>query len=331
VSEPKLVSIGIPTYNRARLLAQAIESARQQSYPHLEIIVCDDGSTDATGDQVGRFQDARLRYHRNDRNLRPPANWNQCVRLARGEYFALLPDDDVYYPNFVAEMLAVLERQPALAFAQCAYDVADEHLRLVRPVRPGAAAFMLQGEAALQWQFQRLDCLPAALLFRRAAILAAGLWREDYWDDWAFILRLAYWPGFTYVPLALAINRQHGQNLNRQLARGRRDALADLISQQADVFGWALPASPALVALRAGLDRQLSQHAILSTLGAVRRGDWRLAALQWRRAHQLYALAASDPRWLSLWWRMRAERLRAAQERLAAQSRAPLLSLNPPG
>jgi hypothetical protein len=156
-------------------------------------------------------------------------------------------------------------------------------------------------------------------------MLEVGLWREDYWDDWAFILRLAFRDGFTYLPRCLAINRQHGQNLNRQLARGRRDALADLISQQADVFGAALPASPGLVALRARLDRQLSQHAILGTLGALRRGDWRLASRQWQRAHQLHALAAADVRWLRLLWRLHREQQRAAREQAAAERRPPLL------
>jgi glycosyltransferase involved in cell wall biosynthesis len=169
-----LVSIGIPTYNRARLLAQAIESARRQTYPHVEIIVCDDASTDNTSEQVARFQDPRLRYHRNDRNLRPPASWNQCVRLARGEYFTLLPDDDVLYPEFAAELVAALDQQPELGFVQCAYAAADEHLRLLRTVLPASAEVTLRGEAALEWQFRELHCLPATL-GRLGLYLAPGV------------------------------------------------------------------------------------------------------------------------------------------------------------
>ncbi|MCC6191737.1 MAG: glycosyltransferase family 2 protein [Anaerolineales bacterium] len=326
MNSSRLVSIGIPTYNRAGLVVQAIQSVRQQTYPHLEIIVSDDCSSDDTAARVSRIPEPRLLYHRTAGNLRPPRNWNECVRLAHGEYFALLPDDDVYYPEFIAEMVGCLEQQPEIAFVQCAYDVADLELRPLRAVLPAPDPLTLRGERALRWQFQGLHCLPATLVFRRAAMLAAGLWREDYWDDWAFILRLAYRLGFTYLPRRLAITRQHGQNLNRRLARELRDAIADLINQQADVFGAALPATSGLVALRARLDRQLSQHCLLSALGALRRGEPRLAWRRLQRAHQLYALAGADLGWLKLGWRIRREQRRAARARVAARSKPPLMT-----
>ncbi len=80
------VTVLIPTFNRARHLRQAIESALRQDYTTLEVIVSDNASTDDTGDVVGQFTaDRRLCYHRNDTNLGMIANWRQAMQeLATG-------------------------------------------------------------------------------------------------------------------------------------------------------------------------------------------------------------------------------------------------------
>lgn len=326
------VSVGIPTYNRAGLLAQAIQSVREQTFTDWELIVSDDCSTDDTPAVVAGFQDPRIRYHRTAANLRPPRNWNECVRLAQGEFFALLPDDDVWQPEFLAVMSAALRQHPEAGFAQCRLANVDADLRPFATLPPQATrAFGLAGEAALAWQFETLSCPPVCLLFRRAAMLPLGLWREDYWDDWAFILRLAFRRGFWFEPQVLAANRVHGQNLNRVLHRQGIDTIQELINQQADVFGEALPATPALIALRAKLDRQLSEHCILLALGAARRGQGRRALFHLRRARQLYALAGLDPGWIGLLIRLRRQGAQDRRQRAAAAQRAPVVQLGTEG
>jgi len=320
-----VVSVGIPTYNRSALLLQAIQSVLQQTYRDFEIIVSDDCSSDNTAEVVAEIRDARIMYHRTATNLRPPRNWNECVRLARGEFFALLPDDDVYCPEFLAELVRTLQAQPDVGFAQCGFYSVDTQLRCLRPVLAHDTSFVLNREQALIWHIEHLTCIPATLLFRRSAMLEMGLWREDYWDDWAFILRLAYRRGFVFVPKLLACNRVHAQNLNLRLQDEGRDAILDLINQQADVFGEALPATPALVALRARLDRQLSQHCVLLAFGALRRRDWASAQFHWTRAQQLNVLAGLDLGWVGLWRELRAQVRQAMEQRQAAQTRAPVI------
>jgi glycosyltransferase involved in cell wall biosynthesis len=315
-----LVSIGIPTYNRSALLRQAIQSVLQQTCQDFEVIVSDDCSTDDTAAVVAGFGDARLRYQRTPYNLRPPRNWNECVRLARGEFFALLPDDDVYCPTFLERMTRALAGEPAAGFAQCGFYAVDERLRPYKTVLPSPPAPFCQGEEALIWQMERLECIPAALLFRRAALLDLGLWREDYFDDWALIVRLAYRRGFVSVPAPLACNRLHGANLNLQMRSAGDDIILHSINQMADVFGAALPATPRLEALRARLERQLSEHCVLLALGALRRADWQKARFHFARARRLYALAGLDPRFIGLALRIRRQ-LRQERRRLAAAQR----------
>jgi glycosyltransferase involved in cell wall biosynthesis len=100
-SRRPLVTIGIPTYNRADYLRQTLQSAVDQTYPNLEIIVADNCSTDATGDIVTGFGDRRITHVRHAANIGGQNNCNFCVSRAQGAYFLLLHDDDLIDPDFV--------------------------------------------------------------------------------------------------------------------------------------------------------------------------------------------------------------------------------------
>lgn len=108
VTPGPLVSIAIPTYNRAAgLLRETLASARAQTYPHLEIIVCDNCSPDHT-EAYMREQaaaDPRIRYFRHAVGLKPNDNFNFGLQQARGAYFLLLHDDDLIEPDFVEACL----------------------------------------------------------------------------------------------------------------------------------------------------------------------------------------------------------------------------------
>jgi len=97
-----LVSIGIPTYNRASgYLRETLESALAQTYPNLEIVVADNCSPDNTRAVVEGYGDRRIRYFRHDAGMKPNDNFNFCLQQARGTYFLLLHDDDTIDPDFV--------------------------------------------------------------------------------------------------------------------------------------------------------------------------------------------------------------------------------------
>ncbi len=97
-----LVTIGIPTYNRADdYLRQTLESALNQTYHNLEVIVSDNCSPDNTEAVVRSYTDLRIRYFRQTRGLKPNDNFNFCLKQAKGSYFLLLHDDDVIDKDFV--------------------------------------------------------------------------------------------------------------------------------------------------------------------------------------------------------------------------------------
>ncbi len=107
------ISILIPTYNRARYLADALESALAQDYPNYEVVVSDNASTDGTAEVVARYlADPRLRYYRNPENLGIGANWTKLLYdYARGDYGKCLPDDDYLVdPKHLQKAMAIIRR-----------------------------------------------------------------------------------------------------------------------------------------------------------------------------------------------------------------------------
>lgn len=126
-----LVSVVLPTHKRAHLLPYAIANVLEQSHGNLELIVVDDCSPDHTAEVVARFDDPRLRYHRNASNLKLPGSLNQGFALARGQCLTWTSDDNLYAPTAIERMVA------RLAGGDCDFVYADYHLFGVSDERTG--------------------------------------------------------------------------------------------------------------------------------------------------------------------------------------------------
>jgi hypothetical protein len=105
-----LVSIGIPTFNRAAGLRRAAASALGQTHRHLELVISDNGSSDETPDVCARLaaSDQRVRVIRHPANRGPIANFNAVIDAFRGEYAVLLADDDWLDADYVSRCLSVI-------------------------------------------------------------------------------------------------------------------------------------------------------------------------------------------------------------------------------
>ena len=112
-----LVSVVIPAYNAEAFLGDAIDSILAQTYPHFEIIVIDDASTDGTWAVAQRRADTdpRIRVHRNADNLGIAGNRNRGVTLARGKYLAWQDADDISMPSRLEKQVRLLEAHPDVA------------------------------------------------------------------------------------------------------------------------------------------------------------------------------------------------------------------------
>jgi hypothetical protein len=131
VPQAPLISICIPTYNRALYLGEAISSALAQKYPHFEVLVVDDGSTDGTEAVVRACHDPRLRYVRQDNKGRPAAR-NRCVREAKGEFILWLDSDDILLGGVLRDYLRALWQTPDVDVLYGDLESVNERLQRLR-------------------------------------------------------------------------------------------------------------------------------------------------------------------------------------------------------
>lgn len=115
MSSQVLVSVVIPTYNRAFLLPRAIESVRRQTHTRLEILIVDDGSKEDIARVVNGIRDDRIRYIRHEKNKGLPAARNTGILAARGDVVAFLDDDDEWRPDKLEKQLVALKKFDAVA------------------------------------------------------------------------------------------------------------------------------------------------------------------------------------------------------------------------
>ncbi|MEQ8965627.1 MAG: glycosyltransferase family 2 protein [Azospirillaceae bacterium] len=127
-SRPPAVSIGMPVYNGADYVAEAIESVLAQSFGDFELIVADNASTDATAAIAARYAEAdpRVRLIRHEANLGGAPNFNFVFGEARAPLFKWAAHDDVLEPDYLSETTALLARRPDAVIAHCASAVIDE-------------------------------------------------------------------------------------------------------------------------------------------------------------------------------------------------------------
>jgi hypothetical protein len=109
-----LLSLALPVYNGERYLAAALDSLQAQTLTHWELLVCDNASTDGTGEIVARYAaaDPRIRYVRHERNLGSAANHNYGFHHTTGEFFAWVHADNLYHPDYFAACVEHLTHDP---------------------------------------------------------------------------------------------------------------------------------------------------------------------------------------------------------------------------
>lgn len=122
-----IVSVITPTYNCADFIGQTIESVQSQDYPHWEMIIVDDCSTDQTKDIVARYSqaDPRIRYYCLDHNSGAARARTEAMKIAQGDYMAFLDSDDLWTPDKLSRQLAFMQKTGA-AFSCTAYEQIEE-------------------------------------------------------------------------------------------------------------------------------------------------------------------------------------------------------------
>src|SRR5690606_21798140 len=128
------VSIAVPVYNGERYLRASLDGLLAQTFTDFELVIADNASTDGTEAICREYvaRDARVRYHRNERNLGGPGNFRRVFQLSRGEYHKWSTADDLWHPTLVEKCVAVLDARPDVVLAYPRSNIVDAEGRVVR-------------------------------------------------------------------------------------------------------------------------------------------------------------------------------------------------------
>ena len=213
-----LVTIAIPAY-KAAFLHETIASALAQTYPTLEVLIVNDHSPEDLSSVVKAFDDPRIRYYVNPQNLGatdPSANWNECLRLATGDFFCLLCDDDRYAPTFVETLLQLSQRYPQCHVFRSGVRITDA-AGTETDFFPSSPDWETVEE--YMWHVYRgyRRQTISEFMFRRSAMVEAGGYvRQPYaWgSDYLSIYHFALQGGIASTAQRLMTFRDSGRNLS---------------------------------------------------------------------------------------------------------------------
>jgi len=205
-----LVSVVIPCFNQAHFLTEAIESVFAQTYPHVEIVVVDDGSTDNTSEIAARYPGARCVRQENS-GLAGARNTG--LRRSNGEYLVFLDSDDRLLPDAIQLGLESLAERPECAFVSgqsrvIAQDGGVLWERQPQPAERDSYAALLR---------RNYIATTAVVLFRRAVFEAVGVFDTsvDACADYEMYLRIARtYPVCSHDRVVIDY-RLHGGNMSR--------------------------------------------------------------------------------------------------------------------
>ncbi|HVB88286.1 MAG TPA: glycosyltransferase [Candidatus Dormibacteraeota bacterium] len=246
------VSVIVPNYNHARFLRRRIDSILAQTFQDFEVILLDDCSTDDSRSILSSYaSDPRIRIEFNDANSGNTfKQWNKGVRLARGEYVWIAESDDYAGERFLERLLAVLPRDPAVAFAHCrSYRVTngdllngfeDTYLQYLGP-HGWDADFCVDGRQECRDYFVFTNSVPnaSAVAFRKAVYERVGGADESLvlCGDWKLWAAMALTGRIAYVSQPLNYYQWHSATLRNKTARA---SVSVSVPESLQVVRWIL-------------------------------------------------------------------------------------------
>jgi len=203
-----VVSVIVTVYNREAYLRDTLRSILDSKYTNFEVIVVDDGSSDASTNIASEFaeQDQRVQVHRNEQNLGDYPNRMKAASLAQGRYIKYVDSDDLIYPHSLAIMVESMERNPDAALG----------LAHSMPEDESPYPWCLTSEQAYRKHFLGRGCLscgPSGAIIRRDAFEAVGGFRPEWGvlsDINLWCRMAACWPTVLLAP-SLVWWRRHAE------------------------------------------------------------------------------------------------------------------------
>lgn len=194
------VTVGVPTFNGERFLRRTLDSLLSQDFEHIEVLISDNASTDATPSICREYArlDGRVQYHPCEENVGAVANFNRLVTLASGKYFMWAGDHDLWHGSYVSRCVSALERdsEVVLAYAMTRFiDENDEVLLDAMPDRLDTRGYSPASRfTATLWRIHVYNLLHGVM--RLDLLQKTGLLRNVWCPDHLLISELALYGTF---------------------------------------------------------------------------------------------------------------------------------------
>jgi glycosyltransferase involved in cell wall biosynthesis len=205
-----IVSVIIPTFNRAEYAVEAVESVFAQTFTDFEVIVIDDGSTDGTRERLASFRDFPNFQYSYQVNAGRSTARNQGIAKARGEFLLFLDSDDRLLPNALADLLDLAARQQAAEMIVGQTQFVDEQLRQFASLSPTVEGGMAYPDLINE----RFFLLPGAFVVKKTSLEKIGVFDAlvEPCEDYDFALRAALHGEVACADVPVVQHRMHGSN-----------------------------------------------------------------------------------------------------------------------
>jgi glycosyltransferase involved in cell wall biosynthesis len=286
---PALVTIISPTYNQERYVAQCIESALAQTYPHWEQIFVDDGSADRTRDIIAGYDDPRIRLialpHRGLGAL--AESYNAALAVARGALVGILEGDDAWPADKLERQVPLFDdRRTVLSWGRGALiDAEGRPTRVMTTMKGAAGRADVDAAAAFHRLTRENFFIPSVtVMIRRSALDAVGGFRQTgsslFVDlpTWLWVMATADGHA-TYLDQVLGIYRHHAAGTSTERAAQMKLEHLRVVLAVEDAVG------PAALA-RVGWDARSRRRAVAR--GGLVKGKLDLAAKRYAEAYANY-------------------------------------------
>jgi glycosyltransferase involved in cell wall biosynthesis len=214
MNDSPLVSIAMATYNGQQYLREQLDSIYAQTYPNIEVIVCDDCSTDDTVRILEAYRDSKgLRFSINEKNLGFVKNFERVIAMCSGEYIALADQDDIWMPKKLETLLDKicgysLACSDAVLIDGEGRRFADSFIRYAGN-EPGRAK---EGNPFVRLLFGNFVTGCTTLMHRDVIEKAHPIPKGVRYHDWWYAVIASTLRGVVFTPEALVCYRQHARN-----------------------------------------------------------------------------------------------------------------------
>lgn len=215
-----LISVIIPTYNRANYICEAVDSVLAQTYKNIEIIIVDDGSTDNTKDIVLQRYNSKVTYILQN-NSGPSSARNNGVKHAKGDLIAFLDSDDVWLPEKLEKQVKLIDQSHVIGLVACGlYNIDSDGNIVGSPIIK--RNYINRRSFLKELMIHNIITGGGSnTLIRRECFEKVGFFEEDLWigEDWNLWLRIAKQYEVKFVEEPLIKYRIHGNNLHKDLKK----------------------------------------------------------------------------------------------------------------